>query len=111
MKLYRIFIPKQYNDGKKIEPKKIRKLTEMVRERFGAYSINPFAMLPFIQGVWTSEETHKLYTEPMFMIELFVEDTFKNQRWLKSFKERARQELDQEELFVISQNAEILKDY
>jgi len=110
MKLYRIFLPKQYNDGREIEAKKIGKLTELIRERFGAYSINPFATLPVIQGVWTSEERSRLYIEPMFMIELFIEDTFDNQKWLKSFKEMARQELEQVELFVIAQNAEILRD-
>ena len=111
MKLYRIFIPKNYNNGKPIESKKIRKVTEGIQERFGGYSLNPFASLPIIQGVWTSDETNKIYSEPQYMIELFVEDTFDNQKWLKSFKEMTRQELQQEEIFVIVQDAEILKGF
>jgi len=109
MKLYRIFLPKQYNDGKEIEYKKIRKITEEITERFGACSLHPKATLPSIEGIWTSDKTNKIYDEPVFMIELFIEDTFDNQKWLESFKEMTRQRLKQEELFVIVQNAEILK--
>lgn len=108
MKLYRIFIPKCYKDGKRIETKKIRKVLEDIRKRFGAYSLNPLAVLPLIQGVWTSNLTNKIYREQVFMVELFVQDTFDNQRWLKAFKEMARQELEQEEIFIIVQDAEII---
>ena len=108
MKLYKIFIPKYYNNGELIEIKKIRKITEMIKDNFGSYSLNPFARLPLIQGVWSSEKTNRTYTEKMFMIELFVEDTFNNQKWLKAFKEMVRQDLSQEEIFIITQNAEII---
>ena len=108
MKLYRIFLPKFDNTGQRIDTKKIRQVTERIREKFGAYSLNPFARLPIIEGVWTSDKTSKTYTEPMFLVELFVQDTFDNQKWLRSFKEMVRQDLSQEALFVIVQNAEIL---
>ncbi len=35
MKLYKIFLPKTYNDGKKIESKKMRKVTNDIMEKFG----------------------------------------------------------------------------
>lgn len=108
VKLYRIFLPKYYNNSNLIEPKKIRKITEQIQEKFGAYSLNPFARLPIIEGIWTSD-TKKVYSDTLYCVELFVEDTFNNQSWLKAFKEMARQELQQEELFVIVQNAEILR--
>lgn len=108
MKLYRIFLPKKYNDGREIEYEKIEKIAEEIIEQFGGYSLAPFAELPFIQGVWISEKTNKLYKEIMYMIELFIEDTFANQKWMLARKEAWRQELGQEELFVIVQNAEIL---
>ena len=108
MKLYRIFLPKYYNNGQPIEAKKLRKIADDIRTKFGAYSANPFATLPIIQGVWTDGGKNKIYTDQLICIELFVEDTFDNQAWLKSFKELARQELKQEELFVVVQNAEII---
>jgi hypothetical protein len=108
MKLYKIFIPKCYNDGRKIETKKIREVLENIRKRFGSYSLNPLATLPLIQGVWTSDSTNKIYREQVFMVELFVQDTFDNQKWLKSFREIIRQELHQEEIFIIVQDAEII---
>lgn len=106
MKLYKIFLPKKYNSGELIPTKIIMEIIEPIEEKFGAYSLSS-ATLPVISGAWTSE-TGRKYSEPMFLIELFVEDTFDNQKWLKSFKEIWRQSLKQEEFFVISQNAEVL---
>lgn len=107
MKLYRIFLPKNYNSGKPIESNKIGKIAQMIKDRFGAYSFNPFASPPIIQGVWTSKDGFT-YEERMNLIELFVEDTIDNQKWLRAFKEMVRQELNQEEIFIIVQDAEII---
>ena len=41
-------------------------------------------------------------------IEIFVEDTFDNKNWLKTYKEMIRQDLKQKEIFVIEMNAEML---
>ncbi len=109
MKLYKIFLPKYYNDGKKIEDKKMRKVTTDIMERFGGYTVNPFAVLPIIDGAWKDKKTHETYLDKLICIEIFMEDTFDNQKWLISFKELVRQQLKQEELFVIVQNAEIIK--
>ena len=91
-----------------IEIKKIREIGERTAKRFGAYSLD-VSSLPVIQGVWTSGKTDKRYSEPMYKIELFIEDTFKNHDWLKSFKEIIKQDLEQEEIFIIVHNAEILR--
>ena len=107
MKLYRIFIPKKFNDGKLIPTKKILKIAEDIREKFGAYSLDPYGRLPIIQGIWTSNNKRK-YEDEMNILDLFVEDTFDIQKWFKAKKEIWRQELDQEELFIIVQNAEII---
>jgi len=44
----------------------------------------------------------------MNIVDLFVEDTLDIQKWFKAQKELWRQELEQEELFIIVQNAEII---
>jgi len=108
LKLYRIFLPKFYNDRKPIEAPKIRKITGSLTDKFGGYTLNPLAYLPLMEGAGTSPKTNKIYTEQVFCIELFIQDTFDNQKWMQAFSEMVRQELKQEELFVIVQNAEIL---
>ncbi len=108
MKLYRIFLPKYFNDGKQIPEKKILKIAEEIREKFGAYSLDPYGKLPIIQGVWTSNSTQEKYQEDMYLLDLFVEDTFDIKKWFKAKREIWRQELEQEELFIIVQNAEII---
>jgi len=107
MKLYSIYLPKTYNSKKPIPTKKIRKITEEVREKFGEYSIDPYAKLPLIEGIWTSE-TKRLFRESMYMIQIFTQDTYDTQKWIKAMKEVWRQALDQKVLFIIEQHAEIL---
>lgn len=107
MKLYRLFIPKRFNNGKIIPSNKILKIAEEIREKFGAYSFDPYGRLPIIQGIWTNNKKIK-YEDEMNIIDLFVEDTFDIQKWFKAQKELWRQELEQEELFIIVQNAEII---
>lgn len=107
MKLYKIFIPKRDNNKKVISVDKMRKITEQIRQRFGGYSFHPSVQMPVISGVWT-EEDMIIYREPVQLIELFVEDTFDNQKWMRAFKEMTRQDLDQKEIFIIMQDAEIV---
>ena len=107
MKLYKIFLPKRYNGGELIPIKLIMKIAEEIEERFGAYSLNPFAFLPLIQGSW-KDGIGEAYKEKMFLLELFIEDTFKNQEWIKAYKTLIKQKLDQKEIFIIEQNAEIV---
>jgi len=56
MKLYRIFLPKKFNDGTLIPTKIILEIAEEIRKKFGGYSLDPFGRLPVIQGIWTSDQ-------------------------------------------------------
>jgi len=107
MKLYRLYLPKKYNDGEDIPDEKIAEIIERLRKKFGPFSVNPHAMLP-IMGVWTSSSKGQ-FEEPINLIEIFLEDTFQNKKWLKVFMELIRQELGQEEIFLIAQNAELIR--
>ena len=106
MKLYKIFLPKEYNTKTKIPMDIIMEVAEEIEKRFGAYSFNPSAFLPLIQGSWTDGKT--TYREEMYLFELFVEDTFENQEWIKAHKVIVKQKLKQKEIFIIEQNAEIV---
>jgi len=107
LKLYRIFIPKVYNNGKPIEDKKIRKITDEIRDRFKGYSANPESVFPIWEGAWEDDKIP--YTEPVICIELFTQDTFDNQSWIRSQTELWRQLLKQKSLFVLVQHAEMIR--
>ena len=107
MKLYRIFIPKRYNDGEIIPVENTTKILNQVEEKFGGYSLDPFGRLPLI-GVWNDHKQKKRYSDEVQILELFVEDTFDIKKWFSARKELWRQELKQEELFIIVQDAEII---
>jgi len=107
MKLYRIFLPKTFNDKKKIPEKIIQTIAEKIQERFGGYSLDPFAHLPVIQGSWQDNEGLK-YEEEHFLLELFIEDTFENKKWISAYKEMIRQDLKQKEIFILQMDAEVV---
>ncbi len=107
MKLYRIYLPKLFNDKKPVPEEILFTILKTIREKFGGYSLDPSGRLPVIQGAWTSSE-QKVYVDEMSVIELFVEDTFDTQKWFKTQKEIWRELLQQEELFIIVQDAEII---
>ena len=106
MKLYRIFIPKTYNDKSKIPLKLIQNIVERFGDRFGGYTLDS-AYLPAIEGFWKDNNNLK-YKEEHFLLELFTEDTFDNKKWIIAQKECIRQELKQEEIFIMEMYAEIL---
>jgi len=107
MKLYRIFLPKKYNNKKKIPIRLIIQIAEEIKERFGAYSINPFAFLPAIEGSWKGGDGLN-YKEEMFLLEIFMEDTYKNKEWLKAYKIMIKQKLNQKEIFILELLAETI---
>jgi len=107
MKLYRIYIPKKYNGGEEIPILEITKILNQVEEKFGGYSIDPFGRLPLI-GIWKDPKNHKRYEDEVQILELFVEDTLNIKKWFSAMKELWRQQLKQEEFFIIVQDAEII---
>jgi len=107
MKLYKIFIPKKYNDGTSIPLEKTTNILNEVEKKFGGYTLNPFGRLPLI-GVWNDHNNKKRYVDEVQILELFVEDTIDIKKWITAVKELWRQELKQAELFIMVQDAEII---
>jgi hypothetical protein len=50
MKRYEIYLPLKYNDGKEIEPEKIKQIREELIEEFGALTVSSLSA-PY-QGTW-----------------------------------------------------------
>jgi len=107
MKLYKIFIPKKYNNGSIIPLEKTTKILNQVEEKFGGYTIDPFGRMPLI-GVWNNPKDKQRYIDEVQILELFVEDTMNIKKWFNSMKELWRQDLEQEEFLIIVQDAEII---
>lgn len=107
MKLYKIFIPKKYNDRTAIPIEKTTRILNEVEEKFGGYNIDPFGRMPLI-GVWNDPKNKQRYIDEVQILELFVEDTMDIKKWFSANKELWRQLLKQEEFFIIVQDAEII---
>ncbi len=107
MKLYRLYLPTRYNDGKEIEIEKLNSITEKIERRFDGCSLYPSVKPPIIQGIWIDKKISKRYEDSIVMTEVIVEDTIKNQKWFKSFKKTIKKELKQKEILIIVQYAEV----
>lgn len=109
MKLYRIYLPKKYNDSTIIPSQLIAKITEQIHEKFGGYTLDPFGRLPIMQGIWKSPQDI-IYQDEINVVEIFVEDTLDIKKWFRANQELWRQELKQDKLFIIVQDADVLDE-
>ena len=107
MKLYNIYIPKFYNNGEKIPQEKIAKILDEIIEKFGVSSYQENAKLPLVQGVWISKEG-KRYSDVVSLVCLILEDTVDHNKWFIEKSRLWRQELEQEEFFIVVQYAELI---
>ena len=84
----------------------IQTIVERFGDRFGGYTFDT-SYLPIIEGFWENKDAIQ-YEEKHFLLELFIEDTFDNKKWIKVQKEKIKKELEQKEIFIMEINAEIL---
>jgi len=108
LKLFRFFIPKNYNDGHKIPALKIKYVTDQIIDKFKGYTMNPNAVLPILEGVWIKKGNP--YRDKVICIELFCQDTYENCDWVRDFCKMTRTALKQEALFVLYHDAELVPD-
>ncbi len=101
LRRFEILLPQQYNDGREI-PRKLRgqALKEII-EQFGAASFEPTT----IEGYWRHEGI--LYTDSLSKIVIDIEDTDYTRLWMREFKARWKDALDQLDLWLISYEIDV----
>lgn len=78
-----------------------------LKKDLAVITLDPFGRLPLI-GVWNDSKNKERYVDEVQILELFVEDTIDIKRWITASKELWRQKLEQAELFIMVQDAEII---
>lgn len=107
MKLYNIYIPKHYNDGKKIPKEVIDEIIGEIDKKFKKYTFQEKAKLPLVQGIWTSPKG-KRYSDKVYLLYLIIEGTTKDKIWLTKKANKWCKKLDQEEFLIVEQYAEVI---
>jgi len=99
MKRYEIYLPLRYNNGKEIEPEKIKRVREELVAAFGALTVSSLSA-PY-QGSWKYGGV--TFIDDIVKIEIITTDDGKAQRFFIRFKERLKRLLKQIDILITVQ--------
>jgi len=91
-----VLLPLQFNNGRDVPAEWLAEAVLEIVEQFGAASYETQR----IEGHWRGGGV--IYRDNLVRIVIDVPDTPKNRRWMKAFKERWKERLEQLELWMVS---------
>ncbi len=98
---FEILLPLQFNDGREVSPEWLAEAVLEITDRFGAASYETQK----VEGHWRSSGV--LYRDTLVRIVVDVSDTVPNRQWMRQFKTRWRERLEQLELWLVSYRIDI----
>jgi len=93
---FEILLPLQYNDGRDIPSEWMAEAVLEVVDEFGAASYETQK----VEGHWRHGGV--LYRDNLVRLVVDVPDSDENRQWMREFKARWRERLEQVELWVVS---------
>ncbi len=93
---FEALLPLRFNDGRDVPEEWLAEAVLEFVERFGAASYETQR----VEGHWRSGGV--LYRDDLVKLVVDVPDTAGNRRWMREFKARWRERLEQLELWVVS---------
>ncbi len=98
---FEVLLPLRFNDGREIPPEWLAEAVLEVVDHFGAASYETQR----VEGHW--RHAGVLYRDDLVRIVIDVPDLVKNRQWMKRFKKRWLDRLEQLELWVVSYRIEL----
>jgi hypothetical protein len=98
---FEVLLPVRFNDGRDIPEELLGEAVNEIVSQFGAVSFYKQA----IEGHWQHGGT--LYRDDLACVVVDVPDTVKNRKWMRAFKARWKERLQQLELWMVSYPIEI----
>lgn len=96
LRRFEVLLPTQFNDGRDIPEEAIADAIDEIIGQFGTVSFQRAA----VEGYW--QHGGKLYRDTHGLIIVDVPDTVKNRKWMKAFKARWKERLEQLEIWMVS---------
>ncbi len=93
---FEVLLPARFNDGREVPDKTIGQAINEIVDTFGAMSYYKDAA----EGYWQHGEM--LFCDTLGLIVVDVLDTAKNRKWMKAFKARWKERLEQLEIWIVS---------
>jgi hypothetical protein len=101
LRRFEILLPQRYNDGREIPRKLLGQALGEIVDSFGAASFEPSP----IEGLWRFDDT--IYSDSLSKIVIDVGDSEENREWMREFKARWKEKLEQVELWLVSYEIEV----
>jgi hypothetical protein len=98
---FEVQLPLQFNDGRAVPEGWLADAAFELADHFDASSLEPQR----IEGLW--RHGGLLYRDKSVRLVVDLPDTVKNRRWMKGFKSRWKERLEQIELWMISYRIEL----
>jgi hypothetical protein len=98
---FEVLLPLQFNDGREVLGDWLAEAVLEIVDQFGAASYETQK----VEGHWRHGGV--LYRDNLVRLIVDVPDLAKNRRWMKGFKERWREKLEQVELWMVSYRIEM----
>ena len=98
---FEVLLPLQFNDGRDVPAERLADAVLEIVERFGAASYETQR----IEGQW--RQGGVTYRDNLVRLVIDVPDTPNNRRWMKAFKQRWKEKLEQVEIWMISYRIDI----
>lgn len=101
LRRFEVLLPVRFNDGRDVPDELLGEAVNEIVDRFGAVSFHRQA----IEGRWQHQGV--VYRDDLACLVVDVPDTAKNRKWMKAFKARWKERLEQLELWMVSYSIEI----
>jgi hypothetical protein len=96
LRRYEVLLPARYNDGREVPDELLGAAVKEVVQQFGAVAYYRNAA----EGYWHHEDA--LYRDDLGLLIVDVPDTAKNRKWMKAYKARWKEQLEQLEIWMVS---------
>lgn len=101
LRRFEILLPLQFNDGREVPGEQLAEAVLEIVENFGAASYETQK----VEGHWRHQGI--LYRDNLVKIVIDAPDEEENREWMRNYKARWKQKLEQLELWLISYTIDI----
>ena len=98
---FEVLLPLQFNDGREVPPEWLAEAVLEIVDQFGAASYETQK----VEGHWRSSGV--LYRDTLVRLVVDAPDTAGHRKWMRGFKERWKNRLEQLELWLVSFRIEV----
>ena len=101
LRRFEILLPLQFNDGRDVPPEWLADAVLEIVQQFGAASYETQK----VEGQWRYQEV--VYRDSLVKIVVDAPNNKMNREWMRGYKERWKQKLEQLELWLVSYTIDV----